>query len=283
MFLWLALAIAAEDAAAKRGFRSGSSDSLTQELVLVSETRILSPNGEPLSVCKMIETETVFFLNFSRRATSFGLAENRCDTDTWYPLVGEELEAARRDDRIARMPGGDPALTLRETVTGYWGWALVVPVLGVSVGGRLRARQRRRAREAALGGPAGFASRLLDVMCHAAIADGHIDQAEIRHIQAAATQLTGEALSETAVREAIASASSALTTTEFQQFGRGLSLDERKAVFKGAFLVMCGDGLMAEREKDFLGKLAGGLRLEQLHLDEVIASLGAPDTAAPTA
>ncbi len=277
----MAVTLLPQDALAKRGFRGGGArgGDGNEQLLFVSETSMTTGSGEALSLCKLVVTHSFWFVNFGRSAESYGLATDGCETNAWYQLQGEELQAARSDRRIATFPEGEPTLTLAETATGHWGWALAVLVIGAYGRTTLQRRQRRKTREAALGDQPNSANRILDAMCHVAIADGVVDDAEVRFIQQTARQLSGVELSEDKVREAIANASRSPSDEEFREFAKGMSSEERKRIFKAAFMVACVDGQLDGVEKTFVGKLAGSLGLKQPDIDEIIQSL--KNSAAP--
>lgn len=106
-----------------------------------------------------------------------------------------------------------------------------------------------------------IATKLLDVMSHAAKSDGQVDTVEIDLIVSASMQLTGTAFDREKVMQIMDLAESKVNNIDFKGFGAGLSGKERLGLVHGALMVIAADGKLEGKEKEFVARLARGLNV----------------------
>jgi tellurite resistance protein len=166
-----------------------------------------------------------------------------------------------------------PVFAPRDYAEGFGLWGLLAGLLSVFFVRRRLSGRKRKIRQAILTLEDSPAFRMIDVMCHAAIADGRIDPREVAYIQEVARELTGLDYSEAHIRETIARADRLSRPEHLASFAKGLTLSQRHLILQAALSVVAADGQMEKRENRFIGLLLAGFRLTKDDLDQALRIL----------
>ena len=167
-----------------------------------------------------------------------------------------------------------------EWAAGAWGFLVALASVAFLALLLLDRFRRRHARDRIVGSVSPFASRLIEVMCHVAKADGHIDNREVALIASIATSLSDEPVTDDDIRRCIDLSVSALVNYDYVAFGRGMNGEQKGRLLKGAVMVAAADGAIADQEGQFLSKLAGAFKIDQRTFDTIVAQvLAAPRRA----
>lgn len=258
-----------EPAEARRG---GSEH---QDLLFVAETKIIE-EGVPYSLCLLVNERSAFGINLFRSVETYALAENKCDTTAYYPMSVEDIAEAKEAGMIDAAIPNEPKLSTSDLITGHIGWLLVAGVLAFAGYGALNARKRRQERQGMMGEASPAAVAILDAMCHAAKADGHIDASEIAAIADAAERMTGESFDPGQVARMAELAEGKPSDKDFKRLVKGRTGPEFDVMMRGVLMVVAADGRLADSEQQFVGKLAKAMRMSgeqvQTILHDVVGS-----------
>lgn len=249
----IVLVAMAQPAEARRG-RSA------QELIFLSETTEKNDKGETLSVCILAKQGKVLgLINIWKSAQEYVLAVNRCETERYYPVTAEGWTVAKASGAIPADLPDTPELSIGQKLWGAWGPIAIGLLILFAIFKSLRSHKRAKGRRVAFGDMSVAHSRILEVMCQAAYADGSIDESELSTIAGVAKKLLGRDFSNAELRDIVDTCDKKLNEAQFIAFGKGLEPGERIDVLRAAFMVIAADGEIAKKENVFLGKLAAGL------------------------
>lgn len=262
---------------------AGRGASTTEALVFVAPTEIPGPDGSNLSLCMLTETQSKLFINFWRSAEGYGLAENKCKTDSYFGMDAATLADAQAQGLIAASIPAEPKLTLSQMLNGMWGLGLLAGLLIFAGVGYLNKSRLKSARHAAMGGASPQALRVLDIMCHAAKADGAVDASEIAAIAQTAQQLTGEAFATEQVAQMIQLSEKDLSDGDFKALGKGLSEEGKRLALRGALMVVAADGAVAQSEQAFIGGLSRALGVDGTEVGRIFEQLVGTNSSASAA
>ncbi len=74
--------------------RRGGGGSSSQKMLFVADTEIVI-DGKPHTLCHLVEDSGVLFVPLFRTLEGYALAENRCDTDSYYALEPADIADAK--------------------------------------------------------------------------------------------------------------------------------------------------------------------------------------------
>ena len=146
-------------------------------------------------------------------------------------------------------------------IKGSWGIGLVLGIVAFAIFGDLKTRKRRNERMALMGNGPPDAVAILDAMCHAAKADGAIDDKEVTEISQAARQLTGEDFSADTVRRMIELAADDPSESDCKLFLEALASDQAQVMMRAVLTVVASDGQLSGKEPEFVGKLMRAMKM----------------------
>lgn len=113
------------------------------------------------------------------------------------------------------------------------------------------------------------------VMIGLMLADGRIEDEEVRTIAELYQQLTGSALSDAQVRSEASQTDpdAASITGQLKDMAPRLNDHGKEMVLRGAFLVAAADGAFQEEEMELISKLGEALDMTSAHVDGVMRSM----------
>ncbi|MEM9796166.1 MAG: DUF533 domain-containing protein [Pseudomonadota bacterium] len=233
--------------------------------VRTAETLHLVSSGDIMSVCHLVKRRTVAFLGVSIESKGYVLSDNRCEGESYFSLA-QPIEQLIADGYVPAATPTEPTFSPRELLEGYSLWPLLaLLVLGIGAAAMMR-KKRRDIRMQILSLEDGPVFRMIDMMCHAAIADGRIDPAEVDFIRGLARELTGLDYQDAHITEAIERADKFTKPADFKDVARGLNHRQRHMILDAALSVVAADGEMSKKEKVFIGAMttAFGLTTEDV-------------------
>ncbi len=240
-----------------------------QELLFVADTKIVE-QGVPYSLCILVNERSAFGINLFRSVETYALAENKCDTKSYYPMSVEDIAEAKEAGMIDNVIPNEPRLSTSNLIMGHIGWLLVAGVLAFAAYGALKARKRRQERQGMMGEASPAAVAILDAMCHAAKTDGHIDASEVAAIADAAERMTGESFDPAEVAKMAELAEGKPTDKDFKRLVKGRTAPEFEVMMRGVLMVVAADGRLADSEQQFVGKLAKAMRMSGEQVQNIL-------------
>lgn len=257
--------------------RRGGGYSTAQELLFVAPTELGTPD-KPLALCHLVETNSVIFVNFWRSMQGYAIAENGCQTDSYYDFDAEGLKLAQAAGAIDADIPSVPKLSLAEIAGGFWGFGAIGLLLIFAALKAAKAAARKKQRLALMANGSKGAKAILDAMCHAAKADGHVDPSEIATIKSVAEQMTGETFADETVKQMTDLANAGLNDAGYSALIKGCSKEEQLDMMRGVLLVVAADGQFAGKEKEFVGGLAKAMKMAPDIVTSLLAEITAPKT-----
>jgi tellurite resistance protein len=230
--------------------------------------------GVQVALCHLVKKHTAIGIPLFYQSEGYVLAENRCDTDSYYSFTAEEFALAQSLGMIPTDIPDAPAISFARRIPTIILGLLVLALIGAGI----NQARRKKARLAEMGSVSPFAQRMLDVLCHAAKSDGATDAREVATIAAIAGQLTGTAFDADKVARMIGLSEKNLQPAQFKKFAKDLTEDQKDAVMRGALMVLAADGQVGKDEQKFLNGLADGLAVTQSRFDQIMVSLQRPAT-----
>lgn len=224
----------------------------------VAETEV--PNqtsGKQLSLCHLIEKWHVFFVPVYYSSKGYVLATDRCDTDRYAYLDEGDLGQMKAAELIPGSVPQTPSLSKLQFVTPFI-WAVVI-IGGIFIrSGKVRG-QTPQGRAVA----ADYMTRVLEVACRAALADGKIEDREIGAICGIASQFTSDPVHPDKMRDMVDYVRSQPETADYTALGQGLDEFERNQLMRVALTVIGPENANDGADKAFLDRLGMGLLIDQ--------------------
>jgi uncharacterized membrane protein YebE (DUF533 family) len=257
--------------------RRGGGYSTAQELLFVAPTQ-LGTNEKPLALCHLVSTNSVIFVNFWRTMEGYAIAENGCQTDSYFEFEVDRLKLAQAAGAIDADIPEVPKLSLAEISGGFWGFGAIALLLGFAALKAAKSAARKKQRLGLMTSGTSGAKAILDAMCHAAKSDGRVDPSEIATIKSVANKMTGETFTEETVRQMIDLANASLNDAGYSALIKGCSKEEQLDMMRGVLLVVASDGHFAGKEKEFVGGLAKAMKMAPEIITSLLAEITAPTT-----
>jgi tellurite resistance protein len=258
-----------QDAQAARG---GGVWGTAEQMSLVAPTDITNNSGQPLALCHLTKKTHIMFAGVWRSSKGYVMAPNNCDSDNYYSVSAEQLAAGKALGKYPADLPDQPAMSIADIFSGFWGLGVIALLLLVAVVKSARQAKRTAQRHAQMGDIHPAALRAMDAMCHAAKADGRLDPSEITLMADIAKQITGETFDEARIRRMFDMAEAKPTEAQFAAFGTGLTSDQKRMVLQATVMIAAADGHMDQDETLFVQKLARGLGF---NVDEFMTMLQA--------
>jgi len=253
----------ASGADARRGGGYGTNENLS----FVASTSEFN-NGSPLSLCHLTKTVHVMFLNFYRSVEGYGLAENGCDTESFFQLDDEDIRQLRQAGSIPKTVPDLPKLGTADLVKGFWGWLVVIAGVGALVLAQVKRKQRKAQREQLMGQVDPRQRAIIDLICHAAKADGTIDKNEVVAIQNIAKTNLNIVLDFARVEQIATLAEENLSDNGLKALLKNIDVNAYADVMRAVLAVVAADGVLAGKEQQLVGKIATEMRIsgEQIRM-----------------
>lgn len=254
----------------------------THHLEFVSETTIPAPTGGQLSLCHRYETHSIYWVNGWSSSNGYVLSDTACEGTGYYDMP-DAITAGFANGQIPEGVPATPQFSVTQIASGFT-WPLAIGFL-VFVAVVLRASSNRRyntqsaERMEVLGLEDGPTFRFIDAMLHAANADGQAQQEEVDYIKAKAIEVTGLNYTDEHISWAITHTDRFKNKHDFERFGKGLTVDQKRMVLRAALAVVASDHNMSGAEKKFIERLTQGLKLGQSDLQEILQGGSAPAAA----
>ncbi|MGR3793774.1 tellurite resistance TerB family protein [Vannielia sp. SX4] len=266
----LALTAMSHEAEARRG---GGAIMESEQLHFVALTRTGNGAGGQMALCHLSTKSHFFGIGLWRSMESYALSYDNCTGQQYIPISPERMQAMLRAGDVPPSLPVEPKMQIPQLVTGFAGTAGIGATFALFGLIKLFAGMRRRRRRNAMTGATGFAQRVLDVMCHAAKADGVVDPEEVKLIAFASQKLTGAAYPADQIERLIGMAGTKVSDEEFRAFGAGLNAHQKETLMRGALMVTVSDGTITQSEKGFLARLAATLGISALEMQGMLRSL----------
>lgn len=240
-----------DNAEARRG--GGSQEALE----FIAPTKLVNGVGD-LSLCHLVDHTTVFSMPVITQSEGYALANNKCDSETYFPVEPAEFLEMQRGGMVAANLPPAPSLSTTAALRNV----LLVAVLGL---GLLVFLYKKASVAFGFGGRRGskksasLAHNTLDAMCHIAKSDGHVDDQEVMIIAGICQKMTGQSFNLQEVKAIVESSASDLYPTDFKRFAKGLDAAQSRVLLQAVLLVAGGDGMIAREENIFIGHLANAL------------------------
>lgn len=263
--------LAANTAEARRGGGYGTSENLS----FVAQTSEVD-NGQPLSLCHLTKTHHVLFMNFYRSVEGYGLAENNCDTESFYELSSDNLQALRTIGSIPKDVPDEPKLATADLLKGFWGWFVVAGGVAFAVFAQIKRKQRKAQREELMGNVDPAQRSIIDLICHAAKADGTIDREEVIAIQRIAQAILNINLDLPRIEQIATLAEEDLSESGIKTLLSNINVNGYGDVMRAVLMVVAADGVLDGKEKVLVGRMAKEMRISGEQLGAMLAEITAP-------
>jgi hypothetical protein len=239
------------------------------ELHFVTQTGIPGEDGRDLSLCLMTQTFGIASFSFWRQTQGYVLSDQACSGAYYFAINEMRLTRAFDTGLIPQETKRKPAMTAGQFLGGFYGLFLTVGFACAISFAPLLIRRRRNLPGRGLDDASSFHRRLLEIMCHAAVADSHVAAAEVKLIRMTAYSYTRKDFSDYEIEQIIKSCSNELSFEQFQAFGEGLTEEDKITAVEAALAVVAADNRILAAETWFIKGLTTGLGIE----DEVVGKL----------
>ncbi|SFK83692.1 DUF533 domain-containing protein [Shimia haliotis] len=250
------------------------------DLHFVAQTDITRDNTGPLSICVRAKTYHLSFINMWTSPQGYVLAENKCEAESFFDLPPEFLELGKVATMIPASVPDTPFLTAIQYAQGTVGTALIAMLVAVHLLVKFAHSRDSRARRKAKPSQAALSERLLTALCHAAKADGRIDQREIELIADVLHKACGKNYSQSDIYQVIKKAQTNLSEADFCAFGEGLTHKQRMMMVQAVLDTVAADGEVSEPEHRFAIGLAGALDITRSEFLDMLRFVPQPPTHA---
>jgi len=204
------------------------------DLRFVADTTIPANDGQAISLCHLVDTVEILFVPVYTVVEGYALAKDNCTSDTYGDLSNAQLASLKADGLVAADIPDTPQLNPTQFAWGH-AWLIVGALALVFRGFMFLTSRNGRSRRKNV--PDALATHALIAMSQVAVADGHIDQSEIKSISALLTRL-------------------APSRADLAQVGQDLSQNDRQIVLEAALSIAVSDGEIHPSEYAVVSDLA---------------------------
>lgn len=246
----LALAVVAATPAHAGAGRWGT------DLKFVADTTIPSNGTQTIAVCHVVDFMQVLFVPVYTIVDGYALSNDGCTGDMYRELSNEHLADLKAAGMVPNDVPETPQVSLAQLAWGH-AW-LIAGALGVMLRalGFLMQGGRRHSKNSA---PDTLAIHSLVAMSQVAIADGTIDEREIKQISSILTRLTGRGYSMEQVSDLLTHLNP--SPNDLDQVGQDLSEADRQIVLEAALNIAVADGEIHPNEYAVVSDLAQRMRV----------------------
>lgn len=224
-----------------------------QDLRFVADTTI--PGGDPIALCHLVDFMDVLFIPVYTITEGYALSSDRCSGTAYRDLSPEHMADLQAAGMIPSELPVKASVSWKQAIIGHT-W-LVLAAAGLLAKGLGRIGSVRRKRPART--PDTLAIHSLVAMSQVAIADGRIDDAEVRQIATILTRLTGNGYSPQKVMEMLSRLNP--SPNDLAQIGQELSERDRQIVLEAALNIAVADGEIHPSEYAVVSDLAQRMRI----------------------
>jgi len=221
------------------------------DLRFVASTTIPANGGQTLSLCHLVDTMEILFVPVYTVVEGYALAKDNCSSDSYGDLSNAQLASLKADGLVAADIPDTPQLNPTQFAWGH-AWlifgALALVFRGLMFLMSRNGRSRRKNVRDTL------ATHALIAMSQVAVADGRIDQSEIKSISALLARLTGRGYSMDQVSDLLSRL--APSRDDLAQVGQDLSQKDRQIVLEAALSIAAADGEIHPSEYAVISDLA---------------------------
>ena len=226
------------------------------DLRFVAETTVPAQGStETMSLCHLVDALDVLFVPVYRRIEGYALSSTGCTGDAHQALTLEQLAQLQAVGMIASDIPLVPSTGFISLVWGHM-WLVLIGfgLLARGVGVVVSARNPREPKA-----PDMLAVHALVAMSQVALADGGIDDAELRQIAAILTRLTGTSYGAEQVADMLNRLNP--SHSDLEQVGLDLSDADRQIVLEAALNIAVADGEIHATEYAVVSELAQRMRI----------------------
>ncbi|SLN26686.1 tellurite resistance TerB family protein [Pseudooctadecabacter jejudonensis] len=226
------------------------------DLRFVTHTTIPSPGGgEAIALCHLVDYMHVLFIPVYTTVEGYALATGDCTAETYRDLSTENLMDLKAAGFVPQNVPDTPHTGWADLAWGH-AW-LIIGAIGLLYRGLTLLPMGRRKRRAAA--PDTLAIHSLVAMSQVAVADGTIDDREIRQISTILTRLTGQGYSMERVAELLQRLKP--TPSDLAQVGADLTSNDRQIVLEAALNIAVADGEIHPSEYAVVSDLAQRMKI----------------------
>lgn len=228
-----------------------------EDLRFVTETSVPVQGGEgTMSLCHLVDFMDVLFVPVYTSIQGYALSATACTGEMYRALTPDEFTMLQGIGMVTAELPATPSATLKQLLWGH-AW-LIAAVIGLLMRGAGALANRNRGPRKA-GAPDMLAVHSLVAMSQVAIADGRIDDAEVREISAILTRLTGQSYSPSQVMQMLSTLNP--SASDLAQVGQDLSEKDRQIVLEAALNIAVSDGEIHPSEYAVVTDLAHRMRI----------------------
>lgn len=225
-----------------------------EDLRFVSETQIPGPEGA-MSLCHFVDRWDILFVPVYTKVERYVLSTDGCKGEMYRNISAEQFKSFQAVGLIPASLPEEPKASLLSLLWGH-AWAFIAGIavlktLFLAVTGKGKSRRKTSTDTLAL--------HSLVAMSQVAVADGRIDDAEVRQIANILTRLTGTSYAPTQVMEMLAKLNP--SASDLEQIGQNLSEKDRQIVLEAALNIAVADGEIHPNEYAVVSELAQRMRI----------------------
>lgn len=222
-------------------------------LQYVSETSIEGANG-PLSLCHRVDQKQILSVPIYTRLPGYAVSADACTGGEFRALTAQDVASLQAEGLIPASLPITPKASLQDTLVGHTGFILGGLGLLALIGAALRLRPRGKSRSKDM-----LAIHSLVAMSQVAIADGRIEDGEVRNIANILTRLTGTAYAPAQVMDMLSQLNP--SASDLAEVGQDLSDKDREIVLEAALNIAVADGDIHPNEYAVVSELAQRMRI----------------------
>lgn len=228
------------------------------DLNFVADTSV--PTGadgaSTIALCHIVDYMHILFVPVYSKIDGYALSNDGCTGNTFRDLSSENLADLQVAGFIDAALPATPKATLKGLIWGH-AWLIVGAIaLLFKAATALRSRasgSKRSEKSDAL------AIHSLVAMSQVAVADGHIDQRELKQISIILTRLTGQGFSMEKVSDLLTRLNP--SPSDLAEVGQDLSESDRQIVLEAALNIAVADGEIHPNEYAVVSELAQRMRI----------------------
>ncbi len=233
--------------------RSGGAIQSGTDLRFVAETTIpgITGDSQTIAVCHLVEYAALLFVPIYTTTKGYALSPDGCTGDSYRDLSAEHLGDLQAAGMVDPALPADPKASFKDLVWGH-AWIIVGAIgllfqLAIWLRSRPQGRKRSKTSDT-------LAIHSLVAMSQVAVADGHIDQRELKQISSILTRLTGQGYSMQQVSDLLTRINP--SPNDLAKVGLDLSDADRQIVLEAALNIAVADGEIHPHEYAVVSDLA---------------------------
>ncbi len=243
-----------------------------QTLEFVSDTTLGDPIEGALTLCVLQTVEHIAHLGW-RGAQHYVLSRDHCTGEEHFAYPATQLIEDRINGDIPANISPEPELSLKYIASSFSLWIVAGLLILFILNILTKSGSNERKRKKLIGDVHPYVHRMVEVMAHAARANGKIETAEVTHILETVQKISGVTPTIEQVIRVINLTPKIRADKEYKALGRGLDADGRQSMFNAAVSVIAADGVIDRKERKWLAKLGRGLGYRKAEMMEIFEEL----------